>query len=342
MPHESQTLVFAEPRQARFEPEELGAPGSGELIVRSLVSLISTGTELTAYSGDFPREGSAWARYVTYPFRPGYSLVGEVAAVGPAVEGLAVGERVFAHAGHASAVKVPADRVVKLPDGLDPEHAAWASIGYIAMNGVRLAEIALGQAVVVVGMGIVGELALRFAHLSGAFPLIAVDLSDRRLENALALGATHALNPTRIDLPAEVARLTRGRKADVAFEVTGSPAAIPGLPKLLRRNGRLILLGSPRGPTTIDFHDEVHTLGLRVIGAHASTHPATETPFNPWTRQRNVELFFDLVKAGRIDVAGLVTHRHAWREAPDVFARLLADRTEARGVILDWRPDTPT
>jgi 2-desacetyl-2-hydroxyethyl bacteriochlorophyllide A dehydrogenase len=336
VPYPSQALVFPEPRRAAFEAEELGEPGAGELVLRSLVSLISTGTELTAYSGEFPREGSAWARYVSYPFRPGYSLVGEVSAVGAGVEGIAAGDRVFAHAGHASAVKLPSDRVVKLPDGLDAEQAAWASIAYIALNGVRLAEIELGEAVVVVGMGIVGEMALRFAHLSGAFPLIAVDLSDRRLENALVLGATHAVNPSRVDLTAEVARLTRGRKADVAFEVTGSPAAIPGLPKLLRRNGRLILLGSPRGPSTIDFHDEVHTLGLRVIGAHASTHPPAETPFNPWTRQRNVELFFDLAMAGRVDVAGLVTHRYGWREAPDVFARLLADRTGARGVILDW------
>jgi len=333
----AQVLVFPEPRRVVIEEQDVPDPGPGQVLVRSLVTLISTGTDLTAYSGDFPRDRpSSWARYVKYPFRPGYSAVGEVVAVGPGVEGIASGQTVFNSASHASLALQPAERVVPLPESVPIEEAAWANISNIAMNGVRMAELALGEAVVIVGAGIVGEMAMQYARLSGAFPLIAVDLSDRRLENAERFGATHRVNPGREDLAARVDEITRGRKADVAFEVTGNPTVIPTLPPLLRRRGRLILLGSPRGPSTIDFHDEVHTFGLKVIGAHGSNHPPVETPVDVWTWRRSAELFLDLLRAGRVDVRDLVTHRFAWRQGPEVFEKLLEDRTGFRGVILDW------
>jgi 2-desacetyl-2-hydroxyethyl bacteriochlorophyllide A dehydrogenase len=333
----AQVLVFPEPRRAVLEEHDVPDPGAGQVLVRSLVTLISTGTDLTAYSGDFPRDRpSSWARYVKYPFRPGYSSVAEVVSLGSGVEGFAVGQHVFNRASHTSLAVQPVDRLVPLPEAVPIEEAAFAGISSIAMNGVRMAELALGEAVVVVGMGIVGEMAMQYARLSGAFPLVAVDLSDQRLENATRFGATHAVNPGREELPARLAEITRGRKADAVFEVTGNPNVIPSLPPLIRRGGRLILLGSPRGPSTLDFHDEVHTFGLRVIGAHASNTPQHELPDNPWTWERNATLFLDLLQAGRVNVADLITHRFSWRQGPEAFEKLLADRTQFRGVILDW------
>jgi 2-desacetyl-2-hydroxyethyl bacteriochlorophyllide A dehydrogenase len=333
----AQVLVFPEPRRAVLEELDVAEPGPGEVLIRSLVTLISTGTDLTAYSGDFPRDRpSSWGRYVTYPFRPGYSSVGEVLAAGPGVEGVRVGQQVFNGASHASLALQRVARLVPVPETVPIEEAAFAGISNIAMNGVRMAELALGEAVVVVGMGIVGEMAMQYAYLSGAFPLVAVDLSDRRLENATRFGATHSVNPGRENLPDRVGEITRGRKADVVFEVTGNPDAIPALPPLLRRGGRLVLLGSPRGPSTIDFHDDVHTFGLRVIGAHASNTPQHEMPDNPWTWERNAALFLELLRARRVHVADLISDRFSWRQGPEVFETLLTDRTRFRGVILDW------
>jgi 2-desacetyl-2-hydroxyethyl bacteriochlorophyllide A dehydrogenase len=331
--------VFPAPRAVEIREESVAAPAEGEVLIRAVRSLISTGTEMTAYTGDFPREKSAWANYVRYPFRTGYSHVGQVVEVGAGVEGLPTGALVFSHAAHASLVVQKARDVVRVPDGVSPELAALASISAIAMNGVRMAEIALGEAVVVVGLGIVGQLALRYARLNGAYPLIALDISDERLATARAAGATHVVNSSRED-PIEVVRsITRGRMADVAFEVTGNPSVIPSLPPLLRRAGRLVLLGSPRGRTSIDFHDEVHTFGLRVIGAHASNHPRVETPDNVWTRARNVELFLDFLGARLIDVSSLITHRFPWRQAAEVYRLLDEDRTRTLGVILDWEQE---
>jgi threonine dehydrogenase-like Zn-dependent dehydrogenase len=124
--------------------------------------------------------------------------------------------------------------------------------------------------------------------------------------------------------------------ADVVFEVTGSPAVIPGSLRLARRLGRVVLLGSSRGPVAVDFHDEAHTLGLEIIGAHNSTHPPAETPHTPWSLSRHAELFHDLLAAGRVTVADLITHRYPGERAPDAFRMLLADRSQALGVLLQW------
>src|SRR5205085_6845301 len=108
----------------------------------------------------------------------------------------------------------------------------------------------------------------------------------------------------------EVEHLTKGRMADVVFEITGNPLAMPGAPRLARQLGRVVLLGSPRGPVTLDLHDEVHSLSLDLIGAHNSGHPTVATPHNPWTILRHVELFLDWQAAGMIDVRPLTPHRY--------------------------------
>jgi 2-desacetyl-2-hydroxyethyl bacteriochlorophyllide A dehydrogenase len=333
----AQVLLFSEPRRAVVEEQALPAPGPGELQLRVEATLVSIGTDLTAYNGEFPRDRpSSWGRYVQYPFRPGYSATGVVAAVGAGVGERRVGQRVFAAVSHCSAANVPVERTVPLPDALPAEEGAFAMISTIAQTGVRLAHLELGDAVAIVGMGIVGELAAQYAHLDGAFPLIAIDLSDRRLEIAERVGATHAVNPGQEELAARVAEITKGRKLDAAFEVTGNPTVIPTLPPLIKRGGKLILLGSPRGPSTIDLHDDVHTFGLKVIGAHGSNLPPVESQFNQWTWARSIELFFDLLVAGRLHVRDLITHRIPGRESPEAFRMLAEDRTSARGVILTW------
>lgn len=331
----SQVLVFTEPRRAIIQDEVLRDPGEGEVLIQTLCTLISMGTELTAYRGEFP-PNSAWSSWVRYPFRPGYSSVGCVIALGDQVSSVKVGDRVFNRGSHATFVVRKASELVKVPDGVPSEEAAFASISNVAMNGVRMATLALGEAVIVVGSGMVGLMTMQYAQLSGAFPLIALDLSEERLRRSRSFGASDAVNTSEGEVLTEVRRLTRGRLADVVFEVTGNPSVIPSLPKLIRRGGRLILLGSPRGSTTIDFHDEVHRLGLHIIGAHASNHPPVETPDTPWTNSRNIELFLDLLQAQKIHLRDLITHRHPAAMAPEVFRRLDGDRSPSLGVILEW------
>jgi 2-desacetyl-2-hydroxyethyl bacteriochlorophyllide A dehydrogenase len=332
---EGYRIVFTAPGRVELEPREFGPPGAGEALIRTERTLISTGTELTALSGDFPPD-SAWSAYIKYPVGCGYSHVGTVLEVGPGVERVRVGDRVASMAAHATHALHPAELLWPVPEGVSTEVGSFAVLAEIAMGGVRLSRLMFGEAAVVIGAGLVGQLAAHFCRLGGAWPVVVIDPAEGRLETARRMGATHVLPMTVGEARPEVRRLTKGRMTDVVFEVTGHPLAMPGAVKLARRRGRVVVLGSPRGPVTLDFHDEVHSLGLEIIGAHNSAHPPEETPNTPWPIARHVELFFDLQDAGAIDVAPLLTHRYPWREAPEAYRMLLEDRSSALGVVLDW------
>jgi threonine dehydrogenase-like Zn-dependent dehydrogenase len=125
--------------------------------------------------------------------------------------------------------------------------------------------------------------------------------------------------------------------ADVVFEVTGNPKAILTEVTVVRRQGRLVILSSPRGKTPFDFHDWCNWTSLTILGAHVSSHPPHENPDDPWTRERNTELFFELVRRGEIATTQLVTHRFPWQEAPKAYELLMTEREKTGIVLLDWR-----
>jgi 2-desacetyl-2-hydroxyethyl bacteriochlorophyllide A dehydrogenase len=331
----SHHLTLAEPFHLRWDELDVPDPGPGEVLIETRKTLISTGTELTAYMGDFPPD-SVWSDYVVYPWRGlGYSNVGRVAALGPGVDELEVGQRVMSNGRHATLNLRPVTGVWPIPDDITDDQAVFLDIGRTVMNGVRLARIAFGESVVIIGAGILGQLATQYLSRSGACPLTVIDLSEWRLEMASAHGATHTLLGGRDGLLADIRRITRARMADVAFEVTGNEVVIPSILQVVRPMGRVILLGSPRHPVMVNFHNEVHTLGLQIIGAHTSTQAEVETGHSPWTRVRNSEVFFDLTKLGWLRLDAMITHRVDWRDAPSAYQMLASDRSRALGVVLE-------
>jgi len=332
-------IVFKRAKEVAIEETDVPSPSSNQILVKSLVTLISTGTELTMLSGDFPK-GSVWDRITRYPLTPGYSNCGEVKEIGKRVLDLKVGDRVVSDAPHGEYALVKGDLAFKVPEGISDEEATFWNLSATVMNGVRLANIRLGENVVVVGAGILGQLACQYSRLCGGFPVIVVDLSEKRLEMANKMGATATLRSGKDKVQERISVLTKGRGADVVFEVTGNPQVIPWELSLVKQQGRLILLSSPRAPTSLDFHDYINWPSRIIVGTHASSHPAFETPFNPWTRKRNTELFFDLVSSGVIKVRDLITHRYPWTRAKEVYQKLMdpmGERLQVMGVLLDFR-----
>jgi 2-desacetyl-2-hydroxyethyl bacteriochlorophyllide A dehydrogenase len=331
----SQHLVLAEPFHLRWEEIDVPDPGPGEVLIQTRKTLISTGTELTAYTGDFP-PNTEWSDYVQYPWHGlGYSNVGQVMALGHGVSDLAVGQRVMSNGRHATLNLRPVAGVWAIPDAVTDDQAVFLDIARTVMNSVRLARVSFGESVIIVGAGILGQLATQYLSWGGAFPVIVVDLSRPRLQMAQAHGATHTLLGGRDELLDDIRRITRGRMADVAFEVTGHQDVIPSILRMVRRLGRVILLGSPRRPVTVNFHNEIHTHSLQVIGTHTSSQPEVGNYYNPWTRRRNSELFFDLVSAGRLQLDDMITHRYPWRDAPAAYEMLATDRSRAMGVVVE-------
>ncbi|MEM3592032.1 MAG: zinc-binding dehydrogenase [Candidatus Bathyarchaeia archaeon] len=330
-------VVFPKANTIEIEEFDVKEPSEGEVLVENVATLISTGTELTALTGDFP-ERSAWSIYVKYPFVPGYSSVGRIVKCGAEVEGFTVGDMIAAMSPHATYATVRADQIIKVPEGVNVEEACFHTIAAGVMNSVRLAKVSLGESVAVVGLGLLGQMAVMFSRMAGAHPVIAVDLAEYRLKLSELSGATHTLRAGDWgDLREAVRRITRGRMVDKVFEVTGNPSVIPEAITLTKPLGYFVVLSSPRGKTAIDFHDEVNRPSRVIIGTHFSSQPEYETPYNPWTRKRNTELFFDLLSARYIRVSHLITHRYSWRNAEEAYRMLLKDRFNAMGVILQFK-----
>src|SRR5688572_16588236 len=153
-------VCWPEPRRAVLETFAVQAPGPGEVLLAAERTLISPGTERAFFLG-LPNAATKFPSY------PGYNSVGRVLAVGEGVEGLVPGDRVAAAAAHASHARVRTDRCAPVPDGLDPEAAVYFYMASIALQGVRKARVELGEAVAVLGLGLIGNLALQLARLQG-------------------------------------------------------------------------------------------------------------------------------------------------------------------------------
>jgi len=328
------TVVFPEPQKVVLEEGPVPQPGPGEVLIRTKVSLISTGTELTIFSGEFGKE---WGRYGKFPFRAGYCNVGEVVETGAGVDAAWKGRRVASSAKHAAWVAPALEHVYPIPDQVTDDEAAFFSLASTAMNGIRMGNLAWGEAVVIYGLGLLGQLTARFCALAGARPVIGIDLSETRLNLLPEIPGITGLPGQDKELAEKVNDLTNTRGADVVFEVTGNKDLIPKEFEFLKPRGRFVLLGCPRGVTSFDFHDLCSYHGYTIIGAHVRNRPMKETPDNQWTRARNIELFFRHIGEGEVDLKPLISNKEKAEKAPEIYPRLFCDRNQVMGVLLNWQ-----
>jgi len=345
----SRYVVFTGPEKVEVREEPVKDPGPGEVLCQAEKSLISIGTETHCLRGVFD-PGTNWADWVQYPFRPGYSMVGRVIGVGPGVSGLEEGDRIATSASHQQYFTVTAGAgtstgspfgVLTLPAEVSSEDGTWMPLACTTQLGIRRAALALGESVGVVGLGMLGQLVVQYLWLSGAKRVVAIDTVRGRLDAARAHGATDTLECTAEDAYDHVAERTGGRMLDVVFDVTGHPAVLSPATRLLRRLGRVVLLGDTTTPSKQHLGPRVLADSLSIHAIHALMRPDSPTEWNPWTAGEMATLFFDYLRQGRMRVGDLVTHRHRPEEAPAVYAGLLRDRSSAIGVVFDWTTGAP-
>jgi 2-desacetyl-2-hydroxyethyl bacteriochlorophyllide A dehydrogenase len=333
----SLAVIFPGPEQCELREEDIADPGPGEVTVRTLVSLISTGTEMWCYRGQFDAE-TTWAGWVKHPFHAGYSNVAEVVATGEGVEKLATGDRVFSLSPHQQFVTLAADapHVVKLPEYADDEDATWSALAMITQTGVRRVEHIMGDRAVVIGAGPLGQLVTQYLRVIGCLEILVIDTVQQRLEMTLAHGATHAFCGSAADAGEFVAEHTEGRLADAVYDVTGHHAVLPMGLKLARQFGKLLLIGDTPHPSRQHLTQDVLARQVTVIGTHNAKLPP-EQRGEDWPLTRQVLLFLEYVRRGQMRVCDLVTHRFSPGEAPEVYTHLQAHREDTMGVIYDWR-----
>lgn len=306
-----------------------------EVLIKTEVSQISTGTELTRLEANVDKD-SAWNADFNYPIFPGYSNVGKVVKVGAAVSQEWLGKRVLSAAPHAKYAAARTDGLVEVPVSVSSEEAVFGTLGCVAMASIRAAQIRPGDTVVVYGAGLVGQLVARLAKVAGALNIFVTDVSDNRLNLVPKEAGFHTINSLKENV-VEVLKST-GKKelARFVFETTSVPSLIEAEIKCLQRRGFLIITSSPKGKSTIDF-EYCSRNGIAIICAHNwAIHTPTATPFDPWTRMADTAYFLDLLAQKIISVENTVTHKENYKNAISMYDMLVKDRTQALGVLLTW------
>ncbi len=330
-------LLFPEVHRTAWEEFEVPErPEPHGVIARSICSLVSPGTELAVYTGTHMGFSLPEPPFPLIPHRPGYALVGEVAAIGSAVQGLEVGQRVLMEAGHGTmaVADTRTHAVVPVPAGLSSVHAPLARMAGIAFTALRLAPPQLGDQVIVLGLGLVGLFAGQLFRVAGARPVLGVDRLPARLKLAEAFGIV-PVDTSREEMVPALRRALGSRGADIIVEATGSPALIPPALDGARRGGTVVLLGSTRGPVNLDAYSLIHRKAVRVIGGHE-----TALPFNsdhPWPRLRNLGLALDLMAAGDLRTDGMVTDELTVEQALTAHDMLRDHPQGHLGVVIHWR-----
>jgi len=330
-------IVFTSAGVAELVDKPRPEPGAGEVLVRVVRSCISSGTERANLIG-VPDGGVgifATATTTTWPRQGGYSSAGVVEALGEGVTALKVGDRVaMSWTVHANYVCVPAENAYLVPDGVSFEHAALTHISTFPMAAVRKCRLEIGEGAIVMGQGVLGQLAVMILKAAGATPVIAADPVAEKRTRARTLGADYALDPTADDFaarakelcPSEYRRIfgrveTSGPQ--VGIEVTGVGAALDSVLDAIAPFGRIALLGCTRDSNfTIDYYHKVHGRGVTLVGAHTACRTAVESAPGWWTQRDDARAFLRLLALKRISLEGFVDEVHSVSECGEVYGRL--------------------
>jgi predicted dehydrogenase/threonine dehydrogenase-like Zn-dependent dehydrogenase len=348
----------------------------GGVLVRSLFSLISTGTEMMKVSeASMSMVGMARARpdqvrkvldqvqqqglVTTYKkvmhkldsYTPlGYSLCGVVTEVGRGAEEFKVGQLVACagneQALHAEYNWVPVNLSAVVPQGVLPEHAAFATVASIAMHGVRRAEVQLGETAAVIGLGLIGQLVVRLLIAAGV-QAIGIDPVPDRCRLAEKAGAAACGSPDELDsILAELARITNGRGADYVFLSAGgsSNGPVEAAVKLARDRARVIDIGKMKLdlPWNAYYEKELDVRFSRSYGpGRYDTRYELEGIDYPagyvrWTEKRNLESFLALVARNELEVGTLIDGVFPMADAANVYRDLMSGELKAIGVLLEY------
>lgn len=329
--HTVPKIVLTPEGKAALGSIEVADPAPDEILVRIRKTQVSAGSERNAYEMSRSTNASI-----------GYTAVGAIDEVGSAVDDYTPGDRVLIISPHQGAdlvdVSSPSNwggYAGRIPDGITDAQATFGVLGDVALHGVRRAKPYLGESVAVFAQGLVGQLTTYFAARAGAYPVIAIDLLDERLEHSRRSGATHTVNAAREDAVQAVRDLTGGG-ARVVFMVARNPAVFADCLKAAAHGATVCLSGSPPGTVQIALQPEVLRHELDILGNYSLDYPAQPYHRFLWTRPANRAYTFDLIARGELDVNHLVTHDVPYTRAPEMYEMIASGPEGWLGVLFDW------
>ncbi|MCS6850368.1 MAG: zinc-binding dehydrogenase [Gemmataceae bacterium] len=335
--------VIVEPYRFEVREVELPPPGENQVLVATEASAISAGTELAVWTGTHQWLHDPTLPEWKFPFRPGYSAAGRIVAVGQGVEGWKPGDRVSYPGNHASAELLTLGhergRLWRLPEGAVAEQAALACIARYGMGAAIRVGITLGRSAAVLGLGIIGQFALRCLLAAGAYPVVGIDSVAMRRRAAQAAGAHHVIDPAAGDVRGQLNSVLRRRGAEIVADATGVPEAVPLALALACDGGQVVIVGSPRGKAReVNFYDDLHRRYLEVTGAHGNMlfEPAHTRLAGAWDIDKAQTWLLAQIAAGRLNLAGLVTQTIGVTDLATAYDGLMNRKEEYLGVVLRW------
>lgn len=308
-----------------FEPE------AGQVLFENMVSLVSTGTELSRLHG---------THSVSKPFptNTGYISVGRIARVGTGVKKWKAGDIVFSGLGHVSHACFPETdgnlRVV--PPGADLKEIVWAKLATIPLWGVQRGQVRVGAMTAVFGLGVIGQLAVQLAKLAGGSPVVGVDLAENRLEVAKSCGADVVINGAT-DVKAALNKATGGAGLDCIIEVTGTPHIVHSLFEYCAPGAVVCILGGVHKPVTLDLYTHFQIKGITLVGAHTGLTPKEASVIYPYNMDHNVDYLIRAIMSGALKVKPLLSKFVSFKEAPKMYEMLSDPKSGVIGVAFDWK-----
>jgi predicted dehydrogenase len=276
----------------------------------------------------------------------GYCNVGEVEDVGGTV-GFAPGDRVVCNGPHAEVVTAPVNLCARIPAGVSEEAAAFAVIGAVGLQGIRLAAPSLGETCVVTGLGLIGLMTVQMLRANGC-RVLGIDPDPARSALARSFGAaTVELSKGEGAVDAAL-RFSAGRGVDAVLicAATASDEPMSQAARMCRKRGRIVLVGTAGLQLNrADFYEKELSFQVSCSYGPGRYDPDYEQGghdyplgFVRWTEQRNFAAVLELMAAGQLDVLPLVSHRFAFDEAPRAYELLTAGAEPSLGVLLEYPP----
>ena len=336
-------LQFSEPYRVKIVEEQVPDPLQNQVLVSTVVSAISPGTELLVYRGQWPENLpvdstiQALTGKFRFPLKYGYAAVGRVTALGPNVDPDWLGRLVFAFNPHESHFVAIAEDLIPVPASLSAEEAAFLPNMETAVNFMMDGRPLIGEAVAVFGQGVVGLLTTALLARVPLGLLVTFDGLPLRREKSKALGADSVLDPSRQDISGQVQRLLDergcGSGTDLTYELSGSPAALDQAITITGFNGRIVVgswYGSKRA--NIDLGGQFHRSRIRIMSSQVSTLAPDLT--GRWTKSRRLGLALRMLS--EVQPASLVTHRYHISRAEEAYQLLDQHQQEAIQVMLTY------
>jgi threonine dehydrogenase-like Zn-dependent dehydrogenase len=215
-----------------------------------------------------------------------------------------------------------------------------ACIARYGLGAAIRCGITLGKSAAVLGLGIIGQFALRAFLAAGAYPVVGIDAVAMRRKAALAAGAHHVIDPTAGDARQQLATFLNARGAEVVADATGAPAAVPVAMSLACDGGQVVVVGSPRGKAQdVNFYDDLHRRYIEVTGAHGNMlfEPAHIRLAGTWDIDKAQRWLLGSLHTGKLSLEGLITHRITPEQLGEAYQGLLEKKEDYLGVTMRWQ-----